>query len=202
MNLSTSNKLLSIILVFFLVSSNFFCSKKENQEDIQKYINNPNISDEEALYGISKVIFKDSLKSFKSEKNSTGKQDITIEYGGNRAYTFYSDGNYSERIQFDTVRYILLLFQSGEKRNLDTLRISLVKPFFVKEPDAKKELTEEFEVFRVSMIYSDIIQVPNWNNSQMINDKKGLNSKVTELFNQVRLRWKIELDELSRIELK
>ena len=52
------------------------------------------------------------------------------------------------------------------------------------------------------MIYSDVIQVDNWNNSQMINDKKGLNSKVTELFNQVRLRWKIELDELSRIELK
>ena len=72
----------------------------------------------------------------------------------------------------------------------------------MKEPDAKKELTEEFEVFRVSMIYSDVIQVDNWNNSQMINDKKGLNSKVTELFNQVRLRWKIELDELSRIELK
>ena len=202
MNLPTFNKLLSITLGFFLVSSHFFCSKKENQEDIQKYINNPNISDEEALYGISKVIFKDSLKSFKSEKNSAGKQDITIEYGGNRAYTFYSDGNYSERIQFDTVRYILLLFQSGEKRNLDSLRISLVKPFFVKEPDAKKELTEEFEVFRVSMIYSDVIQVDNWNNSQMINDKKGLNSKVTELFNQVRLRWKIELDELSRIELK
>lgn len=202
MNSRTSNKKLYIPLIWLLFCSSLFCSKKNDQEDIQKFINNPSITDEEALYGISKVLFKDSLKSFKSEKNSLSKQDITIEYGGNRAYTFYSEGNYSEKIQFDTARNILLLFQSGEKRNLDTLRISLVKPYFVKEPDAKKEVMEEFEVFRVSVSLSDIKQIPGWDNSQIINEKKSMNSKVTELFNQVRLRWKIELNELNRIELK
>lgn len=102
-------------------------------------IENKNISDEEALYGIAKVLFLDLLKSFKSEVNQAGKQDVVIEYGGNRANTFHSQENYSEKIQFDVVRYILLYFQSGSKRNLDNLRISLVKPYYVKEPDVKKK---------------------------------------------------------------
>ena len=53
--------------------------------DVEKFTQNQSISDEEALYGIAKILFADSLKSFKSERNAEGKQDITIEYGGNRA---------------------------------------------------------------------------------------------------------------------
>lgn len=202
MKIQILTKPLSSLLLFLLIIFLFTCKKKDNQNEIQKFLNNPNISDEEALYGISKIIFGDSLKSFKSEKNPSGNQDVTIEYGGNRAYTFYSEGNYSERIQFETVRYILLLFQSGHKRKLDSLRLSLVKPYFVKEPEVKKEILEEFEVFRVNISLNDIKQIEGWDDPKMISDKKGLTSKVTELFNQVRLNWKIELNELSRIELK
>jgi hypothetical protein len=181
----------------------FLCKKTERQKEISQFLENRNITDEEALYGISRIIFGDSLKSFKSEKNSSGKQDVTIEYGGNRAYTFYSEENYSERVQLDTVRFILLYFKSGQKRNLENLRISVVKPYFVKEPDAKKELTEEFEVFRVSISLAGLSNVKDWENEKILNDKKSIsNSKVMELFNQVRLNWKIELNELGRVELK
>ena len=194
----TSVKIICIFL--FIVS----CSKSNsNQKEILAFQENSNISDEEALYGISRIIFGDTLKSFKAEKNSSEKQDVTIEYGGNRAYTFYTEGNYTERIQFDTVRFILMYANASKKRNLDNMRISVVKPYYVKEPDAKKEVTEEFEVFRASISVSELEKITGWNNQKLLSDNRNVNNpNVIETFNQVRLRWKIELNELSRIELK
>lgn len=194
----TSVKIICIFL--FIVS----CSKgSPNQKEILALQENSNISDEEALYGIGRIIFRDTLKSFKAEKNSSEKLDVTIEYGGNRAYTFYTEGNYSERIQFDTVRFILMYANASKKRNLDNMRISVVKPYYVKEPDAKKEVTEEFEVFRASISVSELEKITGWNNQKLLSDNRNINNpNVIETFNQVRLRWKIELNELSRIELK
>lgn len=192
---------LIFIICFFVFFS--FCKKEDKYMDVEKFTQNQSISDEEALYGIAKILFADSLKSFKSERNAEGKQDITIEYGGNRAYTFHSEENYSEKIQFDIVRYILIYSKPAQKRNLSSLRISLVKPYYVKEPDVKKEITEEFEVFRASISLSDLIKVPDWDNSKLLQDKRNVNNpKIVELFNQVRLKWKIEMNELNRIELK
>ncbi|HRG48043.1 MAG TPA: hypothetical protein PLX69_01755 [Leptospiraceae bacterium] len=201
MNKIFFDTLVKIICIFLFIVS---CSKgSPNQKEILALQENSNISDEEALYGIGRIIFRDTLKSFKAEKNSSEKQDVTIEYGGNRAYTFYTEGNYSERIQFDTVRLILLYANAAKKRNLDNMRISVVKPYYVKEPDVKKEVTEEFEVFRASISVSDLEKISGWNNQKLLNDNRNVNNpNVIETFNQVRLRWKIELNELSRIELK
>ena len=201
MNKIFFDTLVKIICIFLFIVS---CSKgSPNQKEILALQENSNISDEEALYGIGRIIFRDTLKSFKAEKNSSEKQDVTIEYGGNRAYTFYTEGNYSERIQFDTVRLILLYANAAKKRNLDNMRISVVKPYYVKEPDVKKEVTEEFEVFRASISVSELEKITGWNNQKLLSDNRNINNpNVIETFNQVRLRWKIELNELSRIELK
>lgn len=192
---------LIFIICFFIFFS--LCKKEDKNMDMEKFTQNQSISDEEALYGIAKILFADSLKSFKSERNAEGKQDVTIEYGGNRAYTFHSDENYSEKIQFDVVRYILLFSKQAQKRNLNSLRISLVKPYYVKEPEAKKEITEEFEVFRANISLSELAKVSDWDNSKLLQDTRNAsNPKIVELFNQVRLKWKIEMNELNRIELK
>ena len=198
------NKINYFFIILLFIFFGYSCSHKDaKNKEIEALQNNKNITDEESLYGIAKIIFGDSLKSFKTEKNENGKQNVIIDYGGNRAYTFYSEGNYTERIQLDTARYILLFSQSGKIRNLDALRISVVKPYYVKEPDAKKEVTEEFEVFRVSVLISEIEKIPNWENAKLLRDNKNINnSNVTEFLNQVRLKWKIELNELNRIELK
>ena len=92
---------------------------------------------------------------------------------------------------------------ASKKRNLDNMRISVVKPYYVKEPEAKKEVTEEFEVFRASISVSELEKITGWNNQKLLSDNRNINNpNVIETFNQVRLRWKIELNELSRIELK
>jgi hypothetical protein len=197
------NRILLFILYAMIVFG-FYCTHKDsNRKEIEALQNNKNISDEESLYGLAKIIFGDSLKSFKTEKNPNGKQNVTIDYGGNRAYTFYSEGNYTERIQLDTARYILLFFQAAKIRNLEELRLSVVKPYFVKEPNAKKETTEEFEVFRVHISLSEIEKISSWDNAKLLRDNKNSNnSNVAEFLNQVRLKWKIELNELNRIELK
>jgi hypothetical protein len=199
--LAKSIKITFLIFAFVVTA---FCSNKDSKKkEIQAYQKNQNISDEEALYGIGKIIFGDTLKTFKAEKNSFGKQDVTIEYGNNRAYTFYTEGNYSERIQLDTVRYILLYAASAKSRNLENLRISLVKPYYVKEPEVKKEIMEEFEIFRISISISDLMKIRDWDNPKLVNENRNANNaNGIETFNQVRLLWKIELNELSRIELK
>ena len=62
---------------------------------------------------------------------------------------------------------------------------------------------EEFEVFRVSISLNDLNTIQDWENPKLLSDNKNANNaKVIELFNQVRLKWKIELNELRRIELK
>ena len=49
----------------------------------------------------------------------------------------------------------------------------------------------------------EIEKIPNWENAKLLRDNKNINnSNVTEFLNQVRLKWKIELNELNRIELK
>ena len=133
-----------------------------------------------------------------SKSNSNQKEILAFQEN-----SFYTEGNYTERIQFDTVRFILMYANASKKRNLDNMRISVVKPYYVKEPDAKKEVTEEFEVFRASISVSELEKITGWNNQKLLSDNRNINNpNVIETFNQVRLRWKIELNELSRIELK
>ncbi|HMV43573.1 MAG TPA: hypothetical protein PK079_18665 [Leptospiraceae bacterium] len=195
----------SFILLFLFIFSFFYSCKKTDSrlDQIHQIQSNQTLTEEESLYQMARIIFSDTLKNFKLEKNSRGANDVSIEFGGNRAYTFYSESDYKEKIQFDVVRYILLYSQVTENKNIGAIRISLVKPYFVKEPDAKKEITEEFEVFRVNISMEDIKKISGWNNPKIWNDSRNINSSnMTELFNQVRLKWKIELNELSRIELK
>ncbi|MBL0265191.1 MAG: hypothetical protein IPQ05_15325 [Leptospiraceae bacterium] len=175
----TSVKIICIFL--FIVS----CSKgSPNQKEILALQENSNISDEEALYGIGRIIFRDPLKSFKAEKNSSEKLDVTIEYGGNRP-TLLCRRNQSERIQFDTVRFILLYANAAKKRNLGNMRVSVVKPYYVKEPEAKKEVTEEFEVFRASISVSELEKITGWNNQKLLSDNRNINNpNVIETFNQ------------------
>lgn len=191
-----------LIIALLFISAISFCSKKKSDPDVSEYINNQNITDEEAIYNIAKTIFKDQLKSFKSEKNTNGSQDVTIEFGGDRAYTFYSENSYSERIQFQVVRYIYLMFQNCQKRNIYNLRISAVKPYYVKEPNAKTEIVEEFEVFRASINIDKVKEIKNWENPAILREDKKMDKKLESFFNELRTRWTIEMNELYRIQVK
>ncbi len=180
-----------LFLILFL-----FCKGPNIEFELAQLSKNKKLSAEELSYSLASKLLGNTLKNFQIEKNKDA-YDIYINYGNDRAYTFQSQNQYAERMQFDIVKLIINLFVFLKDTPISSLRISYSKPFFVKTND--REHTEEFEIFRVKVFFSDL---KNISGLKFIHDKKKMDSDIRENFNKVRLVWKIEMNETARIELK
>ncbi len=183
-----------IRIFFFLIL--FFC-RPVNKDflELENSTLNNKISNEELSLKICKIILKEQLKNFEYQENL-----IYINFGSNLAYTFNSSSKYSELIQFQIVRFILNFHYFAKKRNFKELRISYSKPFF-SSPDGK-ETVSEFEIFRVKIDLNELKKNNEIEKLKFLSDEYKMNSNLREIFNQVRLLWKVEMDEIKRVELK
>ena len=185
---------------FILVLLFLFCKPKSDNELQLLSINNK-LGNEEAILLISKKIFGDKWKNLEVEKTEQGLNQVYINYGNHLAYTFYTENNYKEKIQFEVARNLLIFLYYTRNKSIDSIRISLTKPYHVKREN--KESVEDFEIFRAKVFKKDIEKLLEENSIRYImNDDKQYTSNVKEILNQLRLAWKIELNELDRIEIK
>jgi hypothetical protein len=184
-----------LLILLFL-----FCKPKSENELHSLSINNK-LANEEAILLISKKIFGDKWKNLEIEKTEQGFNQVYINYGNNIAYTFYTESNYKEKIQLEVARNLLIFSYYTRNKSIDSIRISLTKPYHVKREN--KESVEDFEIFRAKVFKKDIEKLLEENSIRYIlNDDKRYTSNVKEILNQLRLAWKIELNELDRIEVK
>lgn len=183
-----------IRVIFFFIL--LFC-KPVNKElvELENSVLNKKNSNEEIVLKISKTILKEQLKNFEYQEDL-----IYINFGSNMAYTFNSINKYSELVQFQVVRFILNFYYFAKKRNFKELRISYSKPFF--SDHEGKETISEFEIFRVKIDLREISKIKDIEKLKFLDDEKKMNSNLKEIFNQVRLLWKVEMDETKRVELK
>lgn len=181
------------IFIFLTLLS---CSKKKSDFILlEQFVNNQKISNEEVSLKVTKTILLNDLKNFEYQENS-----LYINFGSNLAYTFNSTSNYSESIQFQVIKFILNFNYFTKKRNFNELRISYSKPFFSSQDG--KETVSEFEIFRIKIDLKELNKIPEIDKLRYLDNEKKMNSNLREIFNQVRLIWKVEMDETKRVELK
>jgi hypothetical protein len=82
--------------------------------------------------------------------------------------------------------------------------LSIVKPFYVREEAIKKEVIEEFEIFRISLDPLKVKQLENFETANI--DSISIEGKEGEiqlnLLNSIIKNWKVELNEIHRVEIK
>ena len=192
-------KFLTIILIVYIAFS--ACKKKENHPI--NIVDDPKIPDEIYLIELSKKILLQNFKEAKVEKTKDGSS-LVLEYGGSSALSFRNQDTYEKEMKLITANYLLKFIRYTSTRNLKLITISLVKPYYVNEESIKKEVIEEFEVYRVSL------ETEKTKNIKDINlvDLENVDTKSPEWESKVKVLeeiiniWKVELNDLRRIEIK
>jgi hypothetical protein len=191
------------LFLFCLSIALHFSSCKDKPNKIQ-VLSGSNLTDKEAIEQIVTEIYKDKLKSFKLEEIEPEKWKLTIDFGGTTALTFIPKDKYNEFMENLVALYLLKTFKNCSSRNLQEVRIALVKPFYVSDPSLPSESIEEFEIFRTRLSITELNKVTGWNHiDEFSESKKGEPSlQVIEILQEIRKVWIIELNELKRIEIK
>ena len=192
-------KFLTIILTVYIAFS--ACKKKENLPI--NIVDDPKIPDEIYLIELSKKILLQNFKEAKVEKSKDGSS-LILEYGGSSALSFRNQDTYEKEMKLITANYLLKFIRYTSTRNLKLITISLVKPYYVNEESIKKEVIEEFEVYRVSI---ETEKTKNIKDIDLI-DLENVDTKSPEWESKVKVLeeiiniWKVELNDLRRIEIK
>ena len=192
-------KFLTIILTVYIAFS--ACKKKENLPI--NIVDDPKIPDEIYLIELSKKILLQNFKEAKVEKSKDGSS-LILEYGGSSALSFRNQDTYEKEMKLITANYLLKFIRYTSTRNLKLITISLVKPYYVNEESIKKEVIEEFEVYRVSL---ETEKTKNIKDIDLV-DLENVDTKSPEWESKVKVLeeiikiWKVELNDLRRIEIK
>lgn len=192
------------MLCFFIVLSLQYCLKPELKQELKSISESKEFSDDQALLNISKRLFENQLKDYRVLTLSNSKKKLILDYGGTTALTFHQKDEYIQSIQLNTAKYLLRLFKYGQNRNLEVVQISLVKPYFIKDPSMKTELVEEVEVMRVSLNIESLKKIPGWETIDEFSEDKGKNPNpdLKNVLEKLIQLWDIELNELHRVEIK
>jgi hypothetical protein len=192
-------KFLTVMLIVYIAFST--CKKKE--ELPLSIIDDPKIPDEVYLIELSKKILLLNYKEAKVEKTKDGNF-LVLEYGGSSALSFRDQDTYQKEMKLITANYLLKFIRYTKSRNLKLITISLVKPYYVNEESIKREVIEEFEVYRVSL---EIESTKNIKDIDII-DLENVNTKSPEWESKLKVLeeiiklWRVELNDLRRIEVK
>ena len=192
-------KFLTVMLIVYIAFST--CKKKEELPLI--IIDDPKIPDEVYLIELSKKILLQNYKEAKVEKTKDGNF-LVLEYGGSSALSFRDQDTYQKEMKLITANYLLKFIRYTKSRNLKLITISIVKPYYVNEESIKREVIEEFEVYRVSL------EIENTKNIKDIDiiDLENVNTKSPEWESKLKVleeiikSWRVELNDLRRIEVK
>jgi hypothetical protein len=192
-------KFLTVMLIVYIAFST--CKKKE--ELPLSIIDDPKIPDEVYLIELSKKILLLNYKEAKVEKTKDGNF-LVLEYGGSSALSFRDQDTYQKEMKLITANYLLKFIRYTKSRNLKLITISLVKPYYVNEESIKREVIEEFEVYRVSL------EIENTKNIKDIDiiDLENVDTKSPEWESKLKILeeiiklWRVELNDLRRIEVK
>lgn len=190
-------QLIIVLCVIFMT-----CKKKPHVEleEISKNLNLPN---EVAFIEIAKKIFGKQFKEVQVKQEKDGFH-VLIEYGGKTALTFASKGRYEQELKLFTAYFAWKYFRITESRNLKSLTLSLIKPYYVFHENIQQEVIEEVEVLRVKILREDIQKLPNYSKFDLNLDINKIEPKEEFLstLEGITKIWKVELDEFKRVELK
>lgn len=189
-------KLFISLIVFFAVA----CSPS-TQEKLEKWSKMDTEVHALDMDQLARISFHPSYRETEWDPET---RTLHIEYGGTSALTFSDSKEYVPMTQLDLARKLYRTYYYGKFRNLNKIRVSLVKPFFIKnETDPEAEI-QEFEVFRVGVDNRTWEQLPLQGTAHPFEVDKNdqpIGNFRKELDHLIQL-WKVELNEFARIEVQ
>ncbi len=192
-----------ILLILFM---NITC-KQSTKNKIQKILSDRQIPVEEKIRQTSFLLLGDRLKeieispNFAPDGSATGSLVITLSVGGNTALTFLGQKEYKERMKLEAALLSFRILQTLKSLPIESLRVSIVKPYYVK--NSETDSIEEFEVFRAKMEKNSLTRIQGFEtvDSFAADSYDSPEPEVLDVMVQIVQTWKVELDELNRVEL-
>ncbi|BDA80434.1 hypothetical protein LPTSP3_g33640 [Leptospira kobayashii] len=165
---------------------------------------NKQIGVEEATAQLIPLIFEYELKEWKITTDPVSKNQILeISYGGSSALTFSSQKEYRTNTTMLHALYSAKSLFAFSPYSISDIRLSLVKPLYVKDEAHPDVGIQEFEIFRTSMDMAKAKEVlkKHSRTDPFSTEKSEEKDRKTFLEDLVRT-WKLELDELNKITVE
>lgn len=202
-------KILRLFYFVFILSILFtnITREQNTKNKIQKVLSNRQIPVEEKIRQTSFLLLGDRLKeieispNFAPDGSATGSLVITLSVGGNTALTFLGQKEYKERMKLEAALLSFRVLQTLKGLPIESLRVSIVKPYYVK--NSETDSIEEFEVFRAKMEKNSLTRIQGFEtvDSFAADSYDSPEPEVLDVMVQIVQTWKVELDELNRVEL-
>lgn len=190
------------LLLLFLVS--FVHCKQTPKERVNEILSDSHLSHEETARQVANALFGEKLKEVEiiAPKFPETKYEVYLGFGGSSALTFLESKQYAERMKLELAVSSYRFLQSTERVPIGKFRMSLVKPFFIKNGEQRG--TEEFEIFRFRTQADQIGALPGFRETDSFRTDRydEPTEDVKEVLNRIMENWTIELDHFYRIEVK
>ncbi|EMJ58920.1 hypothetical protein LEP1GSC013_0477 [Leptospira interrogans serovar Valbuzzi str. Duyster] len=199
-------RLFYFVFILSILFTNITC-EQNTKNKIQKVLSNRQIPVEEKIRQTSFLLLGDRLKeieispNFAPDGSATGSLVITLSVGGNTALTFLGQKEYKERMKLEAALLSFRVLQTLKGLPIESLRVSIVKPYYVK--NSETDSIEEFEVFRAKMEKNSLTRIQGFEtvDSFAADSYDSPEPEVLDVMVQIVQTWKVELDELNRVEL-
>ncbi|EJP01829.1 hypothetical protein J9305_01310 [Leptospira interrogans] len=199
-------RLFYFVFILLILFTNITC-EQNTKNKIQKVLSNRQIPVEEKIRQTSFLLLGDRLKeieispNFAPDGSATGSLVITLSVGGNTALTFLGQKEYKERMKLEVALLSFRVLQTLKGLPIESLRVSIVKPYYVK--NSETDSIEEFEVFRAKMEKNSLTRIQGFEtvDSFAADSYDSPEPEVLDVMVQIVQTWKVELDELNRVEL-
>ncbi|TGM15651.1 hypothetical protein EHQ81_04460 [Leptospira selangorensis] len=199
--MKTNVHILMIFLAFFQLIS---CSKSP-QEKVKTILSDAQLNEEEKIKMAAFALFGERLKEIdlvKVQDEKGAKFEVYLGFGGTSALTFLGSEKYSDHMKLELALGAYKFLQSLQGFRFGKYRMSLIKPFFIKNGEARG--AEEFEIYRFRAEGEDLKNVAGFKETDAFSsDNYDVPSEkvVTVLKNMID-HWQVELDQFARVEIK
>lgn len=191
---------INIIAITISLSFLLFCSPS-TQEKLEDWSKNTSMANAKEWDNLVKLTFD---HSYRESRWNPDNQELFVEYGGSSALTFTDSQNYVPRSLLDLARKSYRTYYYGRSRGIKSLRVSLVKPFYVKNSEDPNTEIQEFEVYRA------YINEETWKNLSQNQDVNPFETneydlpegKFHNVLDELIKTWKVELNEFPKIEVE
>ncbi len=190
----------TILLIFGLIQC-----KQTPKEKVQIILSDKTLSQEDKIRQAASGLFSERLKEIEiipEPANPSNRYEIYIAFGGTSALTFLESAQYANRMKLEMALASYQFLQSLEGIPFGKFRMSLVKPFFIK--NGAERGIEEFEIFRFRTDAGKIRTLPGFKEVDSFATDRNEEpiTQVMDILKQITDTWEIELDHFSRIEVK
>ncbi|TGK07443.1 hypothetical protein EHO59_04895 [Leptospira semungkisensis] len=195
----------TVVICVFLAFVGFSNCKQTPKEKVRAVLSNNGLSQEEKIKTVALTLFGERLKEIEvtSLYDEQGpKYEIYLGFGGTSALTFLESSQYAIRMKVELALETYRFLQSLDGVRFGKYRMSLIKPFFIKNGASRG--IEEFEIFRFRTDGEELKKISGFYETDSFDADRfdSPSGQVMIVLNEMMKLWQIELDQFARVEVK